>query len=453
MTETVEKTLAKNSLSLSGKNVLLAVSGGVDSMAMLHYFFSSKEFFGIQNLYVAHFNHGLRGEESDRDEALVRSYSEQLGVSLFVGKGFLGERKKPKGHSIESWAREERYAFLLEEAGKVGAMVLTAHTMNDLAETVLFHLTRGTGLRGASGIPFQNINVVRPFLDVTRPMILSYIEKHDIPYCLDSSNLQDTFTRNRIRRKVLPELQLVNSKAVENISRFAAAAASADAYLTETAKNLLERTKIKDEVYNAEILKLENDLVLSYAVRELLYEHVDQLDETKIELALDLIHGNRAKLQLDDVFVLVRERETVYISELQSKPTVPYELPAGLGDTILPYGIVVTLEEYDIINKFETDNSRLEFQNVLDCDKIKGSLVFRSRCASDRFQSKRRGLTKSLKKLYNEMHIPIDRRSLYPLLADDDGVVWIIGEGISARVAPDTSTVSAIKISVSEETI
>ena len=195
-----------------GDAVICAVSGGADSMALLWGLYLLKDRLGIQ-LAAAHFNHGLRGAESDRDEDFVRQFCEGYNIPYYF------EKKQvvagPKG--LEAAAREARYDFFATLPGKIA----TAHTADDNAETVLMHLVRGTGLKGLGAIAPVNGKVIRPMLRITRREVLAFLEEYHLNYVTDSSNLTDDFLRNRIRRHVMPLLKQENPKLAENLSAMA----------------------------------------------------------------------------------------------------------------------------------------------------------------------------------------------------------------------------------------
>ena len=195
-----------------GDHVVCALSGGADSVAMLFAFYLLKEKLGIQ-LSAAHFNHHLRGEESDRDEAFVRAFCDRYDIPLAVGSSQVTAGKK----GLEAAARDARYAFLRTLPGKIA----TAHTADDNAETVLMHLVRGTGLKGLGGITPVQGNLIRPMLSITRADVERFLQEYYVNHIEDSSNKTDVFLRNRIRHHVMPLLTAENPRLAENLSAMA----------------------------------------------------------------------------------------------------------------------------------------------------------------------------------------------------------------------------------------
>ena len=191
-------------------HVLCALSGGRDSVYLLHRLLAWGEEYDL-TVSAAHFNHKLRGVESDRDEAFVRGLCEAWNVPLYVGAGDVRDYANKYGMGIEEAARTMRYAFLEQTLGEIGGNVLaTAHHADDLAETVLRNLVRGAGAKGMSGIPPKRGNIVRPILLVTRKEIDEYVKLHDLPYVEDSTNALDDCTRNLLRHRVMPVLEQLN---------------------------------------------------------------------------------------------------------------------------------------------------------------------------------------------------------------------------------------------------
>lgn len=226
--------------------VLCAVSGGRDSMCLLAWLRELGERYGF-SVAAAHFDHGLRGEAAARDAQFVRDWCAQQRIPCRVGQGDTASAAAEHGWSIEEAARELRYAFLDRTAEELGAVrIATAHQMEDNAETVLLNLTRGTGLRGLTGIaPVRGI-YIRPLLETSRGEIEGYLAFHNIPYVDDETNAELICSRNKIRHTVLPRLRELNPQAVECICQTAALLREEDAYLDRAAERLEETVRLDD---------------------------------------------------------------------------------------------------------------------------------------------------------------------------------------------------------------
>jgi tRNA(Ile)-lysidine synthase len=229
-------------------SVLVAVSGGADSVALLRALHAVR-LSGEGRLIVAHYNHRLRGAESDADEAFVNELAKQLGVQFVVGAASSDLAASGSGEGIEGAARQARYGFLASAAGQVGARyIATAHTADDHVETILFNILRGTGLAGLAGIPrirklTDAATIIRPQLDVTRAEVLDYLNSIGQPYRDDSTNRLEDYTRNRIRLQLLPLLERdYNPRVREALLRLAQIAGQTDELLGKQATELLALT-------------------------------------------------------------------------------------------------------------------------------------------------------------------------------------------------------------------
>ena len=226
-----------------GDTVVCAVSGGADSVCMLHVLLSLRDTLGI-TVEAAHFNHHLRGAESDRDEAFVRQLCEALGVHLYVDGGDVLSRAARTHESIEEAARKLRYAFFCSLPG----LVATAHTQDDNLETVLLNLTRGTGLAGLCGIPPKRGGFIRPMLPCSRADIEGYLEENGLSFVTDRSNLLPDVRRNRLRQRVIPLLKEENPSLGETAFRMCRILAQDDAYLQQQAVQALQASLLPDGV-------------------------------------------------------------------------------------------------------------------------------------------------------------------------------------------------------------
>ena len=230
-----------------GDTALCAVSGGLDSMCLLHLLLAWCAGHGGR-VVAAHFNHRLRGEDADRDEGFVRAWCEGHGVAFVAGSGDVAGLARAEGLSAEEAGRRLRYAFLRREAEKLGgARIYTAHHADDNAETILFNLIRGAGTAGLAGMAWQQEGVYRPLLGLRRAELASYAAEHGVPHVEDATNLDpDAAARNFLRLRVMPLLEELNPKAVEHINAAAAHIRSADAAIQAEAQRRLARVEARE---------------------------------------------------------------------------------------------------------------------------------------------------------------------------------------------------------------
>ena len=257
--KTVENFIREQDLIPAGSTVLCAVSGGADSIAMLHILYRLRDQLDF-TLAAAHYNHQLRGAESDRDQRFVEQFTALCcgehrlpggetvpAVRLYTGSGDVARQSRLRGKGIEETARDMRYAFLRQTAEEAGAdLIATAHTASDNVETILFHLARGAGLRGLGGILPRRDNIIRPLLTVTRRQVEDYLRLWCLPHMEDSSNDNDDYTRNRIRHQVLPVLEDVAPGFAARLVNTAALLRADEEVLTGQARALAERAQVQD---------------------------------------------------------------------------------------------------------------------------------------------------------------------------------------------------------------
>ena len=370
-----------------GDTVVCAVSGGADSMALLFAMYLLKEKLGIQ-LEAAHFNHNLRGAESDGDEKFVREFCHRFDIPLHVGSA----QVKPGQKGLEAAARDARYAFLGTLPGKIA----TAHTAGDNAETVLMHMIRGTGLKGLGGIAPIRGRIIRPMLSITRQEVLSFLDEYHIVYREDSSNGTDAYLRNRIRHQVMPILESENPKLAENLSAMALRLRADEAALAAMAADV--PVKISD-------LRQLPPAIRSRVLEKFLKESgVKEPEAEHISLAESLVFSEKpsARAQFPGGVTIWRSYDTLVVQEEKQ----------------------VTMPRFSVVAATEICNT----------DKIftigeHGNITVRSRQSGDTIRLS--GGTKSLKKLFIDRKIPAHLRSAVPVIADERGVIAVGGIGIN----------------------
>lgn len=385
-----------------GDKVVCAVSGGADSVALLFALYLLREDLDI-SLSAAHFNHGLRGEESDRDEAFVRDFCDRYQIPLSVGKGDV----KPGKKGLEAAAREARYAFFKTLPGKIA----TAHTADDNVETVLMHLIRGTGLRGLGGIMPINDQLIRPMLSVTREEVLMFISEYHLHFVTDSTNNADNFLRNRLRHRVMPLLREENPSIAENVSAMALR-------LRCDEEALVELSMAGKEADVPELRNMHRALRLRWIDRYLRGNGVPEPEARHMEMVDKLIFSEKPSASVNlPGGVVVRRNYT----KLECVAT-----PAQLCCQELALNTQLILEDQGIMIRCvsaEAEEYTYESFSVVP----KGKILVRTRQAGDRIRLK--GGTKELKKLFIDQKIPASLRCTIPVIADDDGVLGVYGIG------------------------
>lgn len=273
-------------------NVAVALSGGADSVSLLRALIESADLLGI-TVCACHLNHGLRGEESDRDEQFCKSLCENLQIPIYTKRvDVTAQQNKHEG--IENAARRVRYAFFREIHERAGGVIATAHTASDNAETVLLNLTRGTGLRGLCGIPPRREFIIRPMLNVTREDVERYLETLGQDFTTDCTNFSSDYTRNKIRMNVTPRLEEINPAFAQAVARMCEAAREDCEFLEGLAERALAESK-SGRGYDAMKIHALPDAVKSRAVRKILEDGGIEPSALRINTAKSLLSQRSAR--------------------------------------------------------------------------------------------------------------------------------------------------------------
>lgn len=412
--------LKEQALLSPGDSVIAAVSGGADSVAMLFALYLLRDELGI-TLEAAHFNHHLRGAESDRDEAFVTDFCGRYDIPLHLGSGRIVPGKK----GLEAAARDARYAFLRRLPGKVA----TAHTADDNAETVLMRLIRGTGLKGLGAIAPVSGNVIRPMLTVTRDDVEAFLEEYALPHVEDSSNGTDDFLRNRIRHGILPLMRAENPRIGENLS--------AMALLLRQDEACLQAMIPEEQVPDVSRLKAMEPALRRRALERFLKaQGVREPEQIHILQAEQLLYhwSPSAAMQFPGGVTIGRQYDRLV--RLECAPELPETRLSVPGETCIG--------GKRFVSEYATDLEERP-DSVLVCPV--GALTVRSRRSGDTMRLP--GGTRSLKKMYIDRKIPASQRAAVPVLADDRGVLAVFGIGTDIRFHPDS--LPAVRITLIEE--
>lgn len=420
--------------------VICAVSGGADSMCLLDMAAEASEELGMR-VICAHFNHRLRGEESDRDESFVREYCRQHDIEFISGNADVSGYAEINGMGIEEAARKLRYDFLGRIADENGArFIMTAHNAEDNVETVLLNLIRGAGLRGACGIPPVRGNVIRPLLETSRSEIESYLSERGIPHVEDSTNAADDYSRNRLRHHVLPVLEELNPAYTENIARACRLMRDDDAYLESAAEAFISDSAGGRTLPAKELSELPQPLfsrvVRRMCISSLSAEHIKMLHRlctsNDVHAEAD-IPGQRVRREYDRVLFELDDSGNIESAAVVPGKTIELKRAGFRIKCSNPFCVE---EIHSSLNTFF-----FKYENIC------GNIFVKSRSEGDRIRLSGRNCTKSLKKLFSEAKLPLSDREKTPVLYDDDGVIAVYGFGTAERCAASPGdTVICIEI-------
>lgn len=436
MTDSVIHAVERYNMIDGAENVTVALSGGADSVALLLAMKELEDKLGVK-ITAAHLNHSLRGSESDGDERFVREICEKLQVPLFVERADIMAEAERTGESIELAARRVRYAFLERVSPE---LIATAHTANDNIETVLHNAVRGTGIVGLCGIPPKRGRIIRPLLFVERVQIERFCAEKGFGFCIDSTNSDQAYTRNRIRHSVVPRLLEVNSAAVVNVAHMSEILRDDADFLKAEAERRYSAATDGDGL-NVECLKGLHKAISTRIIAVYYERKIGRVPENRHISAMYELLFSKGKVSIQSGYSAVVRNGVLKIIPPKSgdglAETEVEGLPFSYGNVSLSY---LTGENIKNISKFNS----LLLNNVIDCDKICGKLIFRGRNNGDKIRLRGRNCTKSFKKLFNESGIEEEKRDTLPVLCDEMGVVWLCGFGVDERCAATDGTLKAM---------
>lgn len=410
--------------------ILAAFSGGSDSCAMLHMLKEYCDSVGCR-LYAAHVNHGIRGAEADSDEAFCRDVAKGLGVEIFVLKADVPAIAKERRLSVETAAREVRYEFFdrVMEENSIPILAL-AHNADDNLETILFNISRGSGISGVSGIPLtrrvKSGYIVRPILTISKSEINEYCAERGIAFVTDSTNTDIEYSRNRIRSRVIPELKAICPTAERSAARLSESLREDALCLENMAREFLLKQREGCSL-PIDALRGAPYAIASRAVM-MLYSEISggaDIEYTHVKAALDLARRGVAHSSVDlpgGIRAAVESGGLLFTSEKAavSVPSEAYlvELSAGVN-------VISPINAEIIIGNTQSNENvyKKSIEFFIDSDKIIGALKVRSREPGDKIRAL--GCSKSIKKLVNEKKIELDIRARLPVICDDAGVVAV----------------------------
>ncbi len=413
--------------------ILLALSGGADSAALLDLLARHASEHGCA-LYAAHVDHLIRADEHERDRRFCESLAARYGIGIFTKKADVPRLAAESGDSLETAARRVRYEFFAEIMKENGIKILaTAHNADDNLETLIFNITRGTGLRGVCGIPptrdFEGGIVVRPILGAKKAEIIAYCDKNGLAYVQDSTNSDVSYARNRIRLNVLPELRRINAGASEAAKSLTESLALDYDFISSEAKKLIA----PDGSLPLDALRQAHPALCRHAVALAFAEAADTaLEAVHIEAIEELCRKAKSFSRVSlpaSMCARIENGALRFLPDDKSeKTTENYEISLRMGKNPITRHIILYVTEQNDKNIYKSAT-----RIILNSDKIIGELVARPRRAGDKILMN--GMHRDLRKLMNEKKLPPELRSALPVISDDEGVLFVpyIGARDGAR--------------------
>jgi tRNA(Ile)-lysidine synthase len=453
---TVRATIEKYGMLRKGDRVVAGVSGGPDSVALLHILNSLKDIYKI-GLSAAHLEHGIRGEESIEDMRFVEGLCGGLSIPLRTKQANVPEIAEASGQSLEATARKLRYAFFEEVVEATGSnKIATGHNANDRAETLLLNLLRGSGMAGLSGIrPAQEDRIVRPLIEATRQEVEAYLKDKQIAFRIDSSNLDDRYERNKVRRVLVPLIEKeFNPRIIDSLARTAGVFSIMDGYLKAKVEEVMKacshtgngRVTIDLKPFSGTPQALQ--LFMLYSVLRSLEgdDQVVSFDILNAVLNLALRSKSGSRVDIGSGLVALREFDRLVVGR-DLALVERYDVRLGVpGPTEVEAAgctfVTEVLKQRPATGEVYRSGNTAYF----DFGKIELPLAARSWREGDRFVPFGLSGTKKVHDIFIDEKVPVSRRSKIPIISDGDGIIWIAGvrRADRARITDDTRTILKI---------
>lgn len=453
-------TIKKSILFEKGDRVIIGLSGGPDSVCLFHVLHSISRKYDLE-LYAVHVNHLLRGSESEQDELYVRNLCKNFGIRLFVKRLSIEELAAERGLSLEEAGREARYEQFRLVAKEIGATkIAVGHNKNDQAETLLMRIIRGTGLEGLKGMEYKRGSIIRPLLDIERREIEVYCESNKLNPRTDSSNLENIYTRNKIRLDLIPQInKMFETDITETLFRMSKLLREDNEYIEQNAVIIYNQCIAgrKDREIHLDIPKIQEchkaiaKKIIRMAIKDVKGD-TKGIESNHVDKVLELVYKAKTGLQYH-LPSQVRIRITYGLLEIscgKNEAAFPeYEETIRIPGvtTVEQMNLQVQAEVLDIgkIESIAVNEKALE--QVFDFDMLSKGINIRNRRNGDVFRPYKSNGTKKLKEYFIDSKIPRDLRDKIPLIAKDKEIVWIIGSKISDKFTVTENTKSVLKLS------
>lgn len=451
----IKHNILEKNLIAPGDNVLIALSGGPDSVFLFHNLRKLRNSLSF-NLYASHINHMYRGKDAMHDEEFVRELCEKYGIKLFVKRKNATEYAKELKVTEEEAGRILRYDFFKENLNEFGGgKIALAHNLNDQAETVLQRIIRGTGIDGLSAMTFKKDNLIRPMLNVSRAEIMNYLHDNKHGYCIDITNSQDIYGRNKIRLNLIPYLEQNFNPNIQNSLYRMSEAMERDKKIIEKYIELKFGSVLKEKTDNKIVMDMkllasldieERGRIIRRGIKELKGNTVN-IEMKHIDCAINLIKAGKTgkKINLTEGFTIETSYDNLIINKTVEKvPDFEYNIVLNEKNFIkeINKSLFLTLKD---ISEADIKNKNII---TIDYDAIKGSIIARNRRTGDIMTPCGMSGNKKIKDIFIDLKIPTEERDKKLLIADDENILWLEGYRINDKYRISDATKRILTISI-----
>ncbi len=463
MRERVLSGIKKYKLIEKDDNIVVGVSGGPDSMALLYVLLEFKKELDF-NIYIAHVNHGVRGKDALNDQTFVKNQAEKLALPYYTKDVDMIGYGKEKGITSEEAGRELRYGFFREIIKSIGSgKIAVAHNKNDQAETLIMRFMRGTGIDGLKGMEFIAGDIIRPILGINREDIEKYIDDNNIETVSDMTNFQPIYNRNKVRLEMIPYIEKhFNLNIIDTMWRTSEIASVDSDFLSEYTESSYKEIVKSEESYRV-VLDGERFLKLHLSIQQRVMRNtilkvcgsLQGITEAQVSNAVDLVERAQTGKEIhlsNNIAVSINYNEVIVQIRSDGKDDdylyqISYPGLVNLEDIGYYFNIVIlSMEDY-------LGEKRDNYTRYFDLDKIKGKLTVRNRKEGDRFTPFGMSGSKKLKDYFIDEKISKELRDKIPLIVDSESILWVIGYRTDERYRITDKSKSVLKISYRQSKI
>ncbi len=456
MEKRVCKNILEHKLIVPGDNVVIGLSGGPDSMALLHCLIKARENMEF-NIIAVHINHGVRGEDALADQLFVERQASELNITYYTKNVNMIEYGKQMGITAEEAGRELRYGFFREILFKYGGgKIAVAHNKNDQAETLLMRIMRGTGIDGLKGMEFKVGDIIRPILNIDREDIENYIATNNIETVLDKTNLMPIYSRNKVRLELIPYIESnFNPNIINSLWRMSQISlldsSFLENYATEKYVSIMKNMMEDKITLDAQLLLCEDRSIQQRVIRIALEKIAGSLQgfsEQHISDIVNIIYlGTGKKINLPHSIVVSTSYNDLIIEQELSVEYEDFYYQLDMGHnqfTNMCYSFNIQLLDISRVNEIKMG----KYVKCFDYDKVKGNLGLRNRRLGDRFIPFGMTGSKKLKDYFIDEKINKDLRKEIPLLIDGENILWVVGYRTSDlyKLTKDTKKVLSVSV-------